>query len=91
MGRPKKQLPVDVKEVELNGNNVLIRQCPTCNSEIRYTGKSRRWNIHVAIKNNTVCNSCNTSKFSSNKKPWNVGIPMSDLAKYKNSLAKRGK
>jgi hypothetical protein len=91
MGRLKKSLPLNTRQICVNGNDILIRSCPVCDADIQYKGKSRIWNIQVAIKNNTVCNKCNTSKFNSTKKPWNVGIPMSDIAKNKNSLIKRGK
>ena len=90
MGRPKKLLPNNITVTCINGAEVLVRHCPRCANEIQYKGESRRWNIQIAIKNNTVCNKCNPAKFN-NKTSWNIGIPMSAQAKIKNSLAKRGK
>lgn len=91
MARPKKPMPSCVTETIINGNNVLIRPCPICNKDIQYIGISSRWNINVAIKRNTVCNSCNEGRFHLNKTSWNKGIPMSHEAKLKNSLAKKDK
>jgi hypothetical protein len=87
----KDTLPIGIIETSINSEYALIRKCPSCGSDIYYTGKSCRWNVKLGIRNNTVCNKCNTAKFKTGGKPWNVGIPMSDQAKQKNSQRKKGK
>ena len=73
MGRPKKKLPKEVTYKIINNKECLMRNCPVCNVEIIYSGKSSKWNIQLAIKENRTCASCRTLP-----PPWNKDLPLSE-------------
>jgi hypothetical protein len=91
MGRKKQALPIGVQERILNGEEVLVRSCSFCNSEILHKGKSKRWNVVLAIKKNHACSKCHVGVFTKEQTPWNKNQQTSEETKLKQSLAKQGK
>lgn len=91
MGRKKQALPVGVKERILNGEELLVRSCSFCNSEVVHRGKSKRWNVVLAIKENHACSKCHAGVFTKKQIPWNKDQQTSEETKLKQSLVKQGK
>jgi len=87
MGRKLKNLSELYKTKMFNNEEVFIRECPSCGSDIEYSGKSKRWNIQLADRKKTKCINCQNI----NQKPWNLGIPMTEESKQKNREIKLGK
>jgi hypothetical protein len=87
MGRKLKNLSELYKTKVFNNEEIFIRECPSCNCEIEYCGKSKRWNVQLAERKKTKCSKCQNF----NQVPWNVGIPMKKESKEKSREKKIGK
>jgi hypothetical protein len=87
MGRPKKNITDICKVIFMDGEEIYVRKCPRCTKSIEYKGVSKRWNVQLAYRNNSVCIECQNI----GQIPWNIGIPMSIEAKKKNSDIKLNK
>jgi len=61
-------IPTGSKKSECkNTGNLWMRNCPYCNRNLLYSGKSE---CHRAIKNKSLCKSCNTTVNNKKRNSW---------------------